>query len=80
MTEQENHLKQVLTQQKTLVDEINALNNQITSKREMAVKLQGIAEYLDQLGVKLPKEEEASEEAPEATAEVVEETPKKKDK
>ena len=80
MTEQENHLKQVLTQQKTLVDEINALNSQITSKREMAVKLQGIAEYLDQLGVKLPKEEEASEEAPDAAAEVVEETPKKKDK
>jgi len=80
MTEQENHLKQVLTQQKTLVDEINALNNQITSKREMAVKLQGIAEYLDQLGVKLPKEEEGGEEAPEAAAEVVEDTPKKKDK
>ena len=37
MTDQENHLKQVLTQQKTLVDEINALNSQITSKREMAV-------------------------------------------
>ena len=80
MTDQENHLKQVLTQQKTLVDEINALNSQITTKRELAVKLQGIAEYLDQLGVKLPKEEEASEEAPEAAAEVVEETPKKKDK
>ena len=80
MTEQENHLKQVLTQQKTLVYEINALNNQITSKREMAVKLQGIAEYLDQLGVKLPKEEEGGEEAPEAAAEVVEETPTKKDK
>ena len=70
MTDQENHLKQVLTQQKTLVDEINALNNQITSKREMAVKLQGIAEYLDQLGVKLPKEEDAAP-APEATPEVV---------
>ena len=80
MTEQENHLKQVLTQQKTLVDEINALNNQITSKREMAVKLQGIAEYLDQLGVKVPKEETEDGEAPEAAAEVVEETPKKKDK
>ena len=76
MTDQENHLKQVLTQQKTLVDEINALNNQITSKREMAVKLQGIAEYLDQLGVKVPKEEEAEETA----TEVVEEAPTKKDK
>jgi len=79
MTDQENHLKQVLTQQKTLVDEINALNNQITSKREMAVKLQGIAEYLDQLGVKVPKEEEEAP-ASEATPEVVEETPTKKDK
>ena len=76
MTEQENHLKQVLTQQKTLVDEINALNNQITSKREMAVKLQGIAEYLDQLGVKVPKEEEETP-AAEATPEVVEEAPTK---
>ena len=79
MTDQENHLKQVLTQQKTLVDEINALNSQITSKREMAVKLQGIAEYLDQLGVKLPKEEEEAP-APEAATEVVEEAPTKKDK
>ena len=76
MTDQENHLKQVLTQQKTLVDEINALNNQITTKREMAVKLQGIAEYLDQLGVKLPKEEE-EEATPEAATEVVEEAPAK---
>ena len=80
MTEQENHLKQVLTQQKALVDEINALNNQITSKREMAVKLQGVAEYLDQIGVKLPQEETKEEEVPEAAAEVVEETPTKKDK
>ena len=76
MTDQENHLKQVLTQQKALVDEINALNSQITSKREMAVKLQGIAEYLDQLGVKVPEEKE--EDA--AATEVVEEAPTKKDK
>ena len=77
MTDQENHLKQVLTQQKTLVDEINALNNQITSKREMAVKLQGIAEYLDQLGVKVPAEETEEEASPEASTEVVEEAPAK---
>ena len=79
MTDQENHLKQVLTQQKALVDEINALNNQITSKREMAVKLQGIAEYLDQLGVKVPTEKEEAP-AAEASPEVVEEAPTKKDK
>ena len=80
MTDQENHLKQVLTQQKTLVDEINALNNQITSKREMAVKLQGIAEYLDQLGVKIPEETEEEAPAAEATPEATEEAPTKKDK
>ena len=80
MTDQENHLKQVLTQQKTLVDEINALNSHITTKREMAVKLQGIAEYLDQLGVKLPKEEEEEATAAEATPEATEEAPTKKDK
>ena len=79
MTDQENHLKQVLTQQKTLVDEINALNSQITTKREMAVKLQGIAEYLDQLGVKVPTEKEEAP-AAEASPEVVEEAPTKKDK
>ena len=76
MTDQENHLKQVLTQQKALVDEINALNNQITSKREMAVKLQGIAEYLDQLGVKVPTEEAAAP-AAEAAPEAVGEAPAK---
>ena len=77
MTDQENHLKQVLTQQKTLVDEINALNSQITSKREMAVKLQGIAEYLDQLGVKVPEEPEEEAPAAEAAPEAVEEAPAK---
>ena len=77
MTDQENHLKQVLTQQKTLVDEINALNSQITSKREMAVKLQGIAEYLDQLGVKVPEEKEEEAPAAEATPEVAAEAPAK---
>ena len=74
MTDQQTHLKQVLEQQKGLIEEINTLNSQITSKREMAVKLQGIAEYLDQIGVKLPEKEEESE-AAEATTEVVEEAP-----
>ena len=38
----------------------------------MALKLQGVLEYLQQLGIELPKEEEAPAEAPaeEAAAEV----------
>ena len=62
-TEQQNHLKQVADQSNTLVSEINSLEAQAKSKREMLMKLQGIAEYLDGLGVKLPTEEEAAEAA-----------------
>ena len=68
MTDQQNHLKQVLEQQKTLVAEINELNSAVESKKSMALKLQGVLEYLQQLGIELPKEEEAP--AEEATAEV----------
>ena len=70
MTDQQNHLKQVLEQQKTLVAEINELNSAVESKKSMALKLQGVLEYLQQLGIELPKEEEAP--AEEATAEVAE--------
>ena len=69
LTDQQNHLQQVLEQQKTLVAEIQGLNAQVENKRNMATKLQGIAEYLDGLGVKLPEPE--AEEAPEAEAEAV---------
>lgn len=61
MTEQQNHLQQVLEQQQGLVGEINNLNSQITSKREILVKLQGVAEYLQQIGVTLPEPETEAE-------------------
>ena len=57
MTEQQNHLAQVLQQQQTLLKEINDLNSQVESKKQMALKLQGVAEYLDQIGIKLPEPE-----------------------
>ena len=78
MTDQQNHLSQVLQQQQQLVEEIKELNSKVESKRQMALKLQGVAEYLDQLGVKLPEPEaegetpvEVPEEATAAPAEVV---------
>ena len=67
LTDQQKHLQSVLEQQNTLVSEINTLESQARSKREMAVKLQGIVEYLGGIGVELPKEEEAPA-APEAPA------------
>ena len=56
-TEQQNHLKSVMEQAQTLANEINQLEGQAKSKREMFLKLQGIIEYLQQTGVELPKEE-----------------------
>ena len=56
-TEQQNHLKSVVEQSQTLVNEINQLEGQAKQKREMLLKLQGIVEYLQQTGVELPKEE-----------------------
>ena len=70
LTEQQKHLQSVLEQQQTLISEINTLEAQAKNKREMAVKLQGIAEYLNGVGVKLPTAEEAAPEA--STTEVVE--------
>ena len=70
MTDQQQHLQQVLEQQKTLVGEINELNTQVDSKRQMALKLQGVLEYLQQLGVELPKGEEASTEEGEAPSKI----------
>jgi prefoldin subunit 5 len=73
MTEQQQHLQSVIQQSQTLVGEINKLNDEMTSKRAMLTKLQGVAEYLDQIGVKLPEKEEEAAEAPAeaAPAEVV---------
>ena len=76
MTEQQQHLQSVIQQGQELAEAINKLNAQITEKRAMLTKLQGVAEYLDQIGVKLPeKTEEESPAAPEVVAptEVVEE-------
>ena len=71
-TEQQNHLKSVVEQSQTLVNEINQLEGQAKQKREMLLKLQGIIEYLQQTGVEMPKEVPAPPEPPVADPEPVE--------
>jgi hypothetical protein len=73
MTEQQQHLQSAIQQQNVLLNEIQSLQSEIDSKRQLAVKAQGIIEYLDQIGVKLPEPDapEVTEEA--AETEVVEE-------
>ena len=62
MTEQQQHLQSAIQQQNTLLNEIQNLQQQIDSKKQLAVKAQGIIEYLDQIGVKLPEAEETATE------------------
>lgn len=64
MNEQQQHLTNLLDQQKAIVQELQDLERAIVSKREMALKIQGAIEYLSQVGVTLieQKEEETIEE------------------
>ena len=65
LTEQQQHLQSVITQQNKLIAEMNQLQETVDAKRQQAVKLQGIMEYLTELGVSLPQPEEPVTEAPE---------------
>jgi len=69
MTDQQQHLQSAIQQQNTLLNEIQNLQQQIDSKRQLAVKAQGIIEYLDQIGVKLPEAEEVPQEEETETVE-----------
>jgi hypothetical protein len=77
MTDQQKHLQQVIDQQQQVINDINILNNQLTTKRELALKLQGVLEYLEQTGVVLPTKEEldAETEVTEKKQESPEESP-----
>ncbi len=69
LTEQQQHLQNVITQQNVLIAEINDLTAQADAKRQQAVKLQGIMEYLNELGVTLPEPElPSTDESEEDTA------------
>ena len=59
MSEQQDHLKNLVSQRQTLLGEINDLNAQAAAKRELALRASGAIEYLQQIGVELPEEEAA---------------------
>ena len=74
MTDQQNHLTQLLEQRSKLSTDLETLGNQSTRTRELFFKTQGAIEYLEAVGVTLP-EPEVTEEIAE---EVAEEPPAKK--
>lgn len=64
-----DHLKSALEQQKVLANEIQELNNALIIKKEQFLKLQGIVEYLNSIGVSLDEEEQTEVPTPEVTIE-----------
>lgn len=66
MTEQQNHLQQV-------VQQAQEIQNNIEKQRALLLKLQGVVEYLQGLGVTLTTQEELDAET--AQTEVVEDSP-----
>ena len=68
LNEQQKHLTSLLEQRAGLVAEINDLNAQATAKRELVLRAAGAIEYLQQIGVELPKEGEEAPAAPEGEA------------
>ena len=74
MTDQQNHLTQLLEQRSKLSNDLETLGTQSTRTRELFFKTQGAIEYLEAVGVTLPEPEVAEEIA----EEVAEEPPAKK--
>jgi prefoldin subunit 5 len=61
MTEQQEHLANLLQQRQQLSQELETLQGQVTVKRELFLKVQGVIEYLTQIGVVLPEPESTEE-------------------
>ena len=68
MSEQQEHLTQLLEQQQQIIENLNALNNQASAGREALLRVQGAISYLQEIGVTLP-EPEVTEEGEEAETE-----------
>ena len=69
MTEQQNHLANLINQRTALGKELEELQGKSTQKQQMFYKVQGAIEYLAQIGVELPEEFLQSEESQEVEEE-----------
>ena len=74
MSEQQDHLSNLLAQRQTLVSEINDLNSKASAKRELLLRASGAIEYLQQIGVTIPEAPAAEAPAAEAPTEEAAET------
>ena len=61
MTEQQQHLQNLVNQRQEIVKQIEELQSKITGAKELGLKVQGAIEYLEQIGVKLEEEAKVKE-------------------
>ncbi len=61
MTEQQNHLVQLVEQRDKLSAELDSLGSQSAKARDILLKTQGAIEYLAAIGVTLPEVPEVEE-------------------
>ena len=61
MSEQQDHLSNLLQQRQNLLNELNGLQQQVVEKRELLLRASGAIEYLQQVGVTLPEPEPSPE-------------------
>jgi hypothetical protein len=69
MTEQQNHLAQLIEQREKLAVDLEKIGAQSTRTRELFLKTQGAIEYLQAVGVTLPEPEVTEEATEEETTE-----------
>lgn len=62
ITEQQQHLVNLINQRTSLSQEIETLGGQIGSRKELFFKVQGVIEYLTQIGVVIPEPEKTVDE------------------
>ncbi len=63
------HLESAQQQQKQLVTEVQELQNQVNTKKELILKVQGVIEYLTQLDSVSPPPEVSLDSTPETIEE-----------
>ena len=61
MTEQQEHLKNLLDQRKVISKELEEIRNVTSQKRDLYLKIEGAIEYLTQIGVSLPESEQETQ-------------------
>lgn len=61
MSDQQQHLQDLLKQRENLISEINKIQADAGNKRDLLLKIAGIIEYLEQMGISLPQEAQAAQ-------------------